>query len=742
MVDLFEIAGPGRRMEIERIEIREPFIDLAERFSSMPGTVLLMSGGDLDSSRYHIMGIKPWLTLKGRGRRMTVASDLTRKVFDADPFEVLRSILNAYRIDGPEINLPLGSGLMGYLAYDLKDNLERLPRTSVDDLSLPGICLYAPSMILIHDKLENDTWLCSCCSTSEEKITLFDEFNSILKRPLSEKGKPLTFTGNFRPNMTRSEYYSSIKKIREYIASGDVYQVNFAQRFDADFSGEPFGLFRHYYEENPAPFFAFINAGDHQIVSTSPERFIHRNGNRIETRPIKGTRPRSKDSENDQALKRDLEQSKKDQAELSMIVDLMRNDLGKVCECGSVSVLHHKKLEQYENVHHMVSVVGGKLHPGYDSVDLIKATFPGGSITGCPKIRAMEIIDELEPNRRHVYTGSIGYLSFHDTMDLSIAIRTATVFSDKLFVSFGGGIVYDSEPSKEYDETLRKGKTFLNAKKITKSSAKPGMAWISGVIKPLDQACIRVSDLGFQYGHGFFETIRVANGAPCYLDEHIARFNHAWKALFRTECPDLSWREILHEVIDANRLKDHYAAVKIIASWGTRNTPPFDHTLVVTAKRYTNRLSGPSFDGLSLITYPYPRQTPLADHKSLNYLYYYLAGRWVQEHGADEALILNPDLTISETNTANIIAIKGKSILTPASPHVLPGVMKERVLNVLSSWGYDIESKNIKLEDLYSADNVIITNSLMGAAPIKKIDNKVLQNSIDICANLNNVVMF
>jgi para-aminobenzoate synthetase component I len=552
----------------------------------------------------------------------------------------------------------------------------------------------------------------------------------------------LTFTSDFKPDMTRSEYYSSIEKIREYIASGDVYQVNFAQRFEADFSGDPFGLFRHYYEENPAPFFAFINAGDHQIVSTSPERFIYRNGNRIETRPIKGTRPRGTDVETDQALKRELEDSKKDESELSMIVDLMRNDLGKVCECGSVNVLHHKKLEQYENVHHMISIVEGKLNPGYDSVDLIRATFPGGSITGCPKIRAMEIIDELEPSRRHVYTGSIGYLSFHDTMDLSIAIRTATVVNDKMFVSFGGGIVYDSEPSKEYDETLRKGKTFLADKKIIKTNGKPERAWINGVIKPLDQARIRVADLGFQYGYGFFETIRFAGGAPCYLDEHIARFNLAWKELFRTECPDLSWKDIINQVVNTNKLTDTSAAVKIIASWGTRNSPPFDHTLVVTAKPYTNRLSGSSSDGLSLVTYPHPRQNPLADYKSLNYLYYYLARTWAREHGADEALILNPDHTVSETNTANIIAIKGKSVLMPASPHVLPGVMEQKVLNVLLSQGYGIELMNLKTEDLLSADNVIITNSLMGAAPIKRIDNNVLRNSFDICINLNDVVMF
>jgi para-aminobenzoate synthetase component I len=742
LIDLSEIAGGRCAPHIEKIDIKRPFIDLAAGFAHIPGTVLLMSGGDLDCSRYHILGIKPWLAFKGRGRRMTLISGTTSKELDADPFDTLRTILKSCHMDSPAAPLPLSSGLMGYLAYDLKDHIERLPRTSVDDLGLPGICLFAPSIILIHDKLEHTTWLCvSRCPDFENSMPAPDDFmpfenpSSFIHKP------PLTFTQDFKPNMTRREYYSSIKKIREYISSGDVYQVNFAQRFEASFSGDPFELFRSYYIENPAPFFAFINAGDHQIISTSPERFIHRDGNKIETRPIKGTRPRGKDEKADLAFRRELEESEKDESELSMIVDLMRNDLGKVCEGGSVCVLHHKKMEQYENVHHMVSVVGGRLDRRYDSVDLIKATFPGGSITGCPKIRAMEIIDELEPNRRHVYTGSIGYLSFHDTMDLSIAIRTATVYDRKMFVSFGGGIVYDSEPSKEYDETMRKGKTLLHVKKRKNRSTQSEQVWINGALKPLDQAHIKVSDPGFQYGYGFFETIRFDGRAPCFLEEHMARFNLAWRDLFRTEAPDLSWDEIIHQVIDANKLKDIIAAVKIIASRGTRNAPPYDHTLIVTARPYTPRLSGEVKDGLNLITYPYPRQTPLADYKSLNYSYYYLAGRWAREHGADEALILNPDQTISETNTANIIVIKGRSVFSPASPHVLSGIMEEKVLHVLSLWGYTPEKKYMTTDDLLIADNVLMTNSLIGAAPVKNIDDNGLKDSKDICKNLNNVIM-
>jgi para-aminobenzoate synthetase component I len=742
LIDLFKIASQRCTPHIEKIEITIPFIDLAARFAHMPGTVLLMSGGDMDCSSYHILGLKPWLTFKGRGRKMTLTSGATIKELDADPFGTLQEIIKFYHKDTPASPLPLSSGLMGYLAYDLKDHIERLPRTSVDDLGLPDICFFAPSIILIHDKLERTTWLCSSrCLGSEDSVSVMEELKSNEKSSSFIQKQPLTFTQDFKTNMTRQEYYSSIRRIKEYIASGDVYQVNFAQRFEAGFSGDPFELFRSYYDENPAPFFAYINAGDHQIISTSPERFIHRIGNKIETRPIKGTRPRGKDENADLALKRELEESEKDESELSMIVDLMRNDLGKVSECGSVRVLHHKRMEQYENVHHMVSVIEGRLDPGYDSVDLIKAAFPGGSITGCPKISAMEIIDELEPNRRHVYTGSIGYLSFHDTMDLSIAIRTAIVCNDKMFVSFGGGIVYDSEPPKEYDETMRKGKTLLHVKKRTNTGTMSEKAWINGALKHLDQIRIKVSDLGFQYGHGFFETIRFAGGAPCFLDEHIARFNLAWQELFQTECPDLSWNEIINQVINSNRLKDTTATVKIIASWGTRNVHPYDHTLIVTAKPYTHHLYGADKDRLSLITYPYPRQTLLADYKSLNYSYYYLAGKWAKKHGADEALIFNPDNSISETNTANIITIKGKSAIKPLSPHVLQGIMEEKVLDVLSLWGYSVEQKKLRLDDLLASDKVLITNSLKGAVAIKKIDNNALKDSKDVCKRLNDVLM-
>ena len=271
--------------------------------------------------------------------------------------------------------------------------------------------------------------------------------------------------------------------------------------------------------------------------------------------------------------------SPKDDAELSMIVDLLRNDIGKVCAGGSVLVVQHKRLEAYQNVYHLVSVVEGTLDAGKDSVDLIRATFPGGSITGCPKIRSMEIIDELETRRRHVYTGAIGYISFHDTMDLSIAIRTATIIGDRLVFSVGGGIVQDSDPEDEYEETLHKGRTLMSV--FTQSGDTAGernrsdlWVWQDGRLIRQEQAAVPVSDLGLHYGFGFFETIRVEKGVACRLQAHLNRFNRTWTDLFGGVPPDLTWKAIITQVVEKNGLGDASAALKILATRGDAKPLP------------------------------------------------------------------------------------------------------------------------------------------------------------------------
>jgi para-aminobenzoate synthetase component 1 len=267
--------------------------------------------------------------------------------------------------------------------------------------------------------------------------------------------------GQPRSNFTRDAYLTALGRIREYIGNGDVYQVNLTQRFSFPLSGEPYHLFQRLFQINPAPFYAYLNCGDFQVLSTSMERFLYQRGDYLETRPIKGTRPRGATPAADAELRRELAASPKDDAELSMIVDLLRNDLGKVCLPRSVQVTEHKRLEAYQNVYHLVSIVTGRLRPGCTAVDILRATFPGGSITGCPKIRAMEIIDELEPHVRHVYCGAIGYLGLHRNLDLNVAIRTAIVTKGQGHFAVGGGVVYDSDPADEYEETLHKGRTLF-----------------------------------------------------------------------------------------------------------------------------------------------------------------------------------------------------------------------------------------------------------------------------------------
>lgn len=722
----------------KRVQPAAAFVDMAAEAADTCGAVALMSGGESDSARFHLLAAKPWLTVKAYGREIRLAAGNASGVFDADPFESLKRLLDYFDfpITPQNAHLPVISGLFGYLSYDLKDYIEKLPRTAVNDLSLPHLCLYAPSVIVIYDRQEEIAWQCI------PKINGRPAASGMEPNGGTNAGRPetdlsFTSTGDLQAGLVKPAYLEAVAAIKKYIAAGHIYQANLAQRFETDFQGSPFGFFKTLFEAAPAPFYAYINAGDHHIVSTSPERFVRQAGKRIETRPIKGTRPRGRTPHEDRAMHRALIESAKDEAELSMIVDLLRNDFGRVCRAGSVLVAEHKRVESYVNVFHLISIVSGELRGDMKTVDLIKAVFPGGSITGCPRIRAMEIIDELEPCQRHIYTGTIGYISFHQTMDLSIAIRTATIAGDKLIFSVGGGIVYDSDAEDEYQETLHKGRSLINALSAeNRNQPEKTHLWRNGRIEPLDAAAVPISDLGLQYGFGFFETIRVTDGRPEFLTEHIRRFNHTWKCLFQTPVPDVTWADIIARVIKKNRLSETTAAVKLMATRGTRSHPPYDHQLAVIARPYAGRQALLENGGLSLATYPYPRQSPLADFKTLNYLYYYQAGAWAAAEGADEALVMNPDGSVSETNTANILIIKGQAVYCPVSSHVLEGVMQKQVCDGLAQMGYEAKSRPLFPADLFSADTVILTNSLIGAVAGTALDGQPLRFDPDLCRRI------
>jgi para-aminobenzoate synthetase component 1 len=464
---LHTCVGKLSGVHIENIDLNIDFLELASRFAELPGTVVLLSGGDLDCARYHILGALPWLTLTAGSQQTLVTIDNQDLIIPGNPFTLLRQMMEILALPEGKWPAPLTAGLLGYFSYDLKDCLEQLPRTTVDDLKLPDMLLYAHSLLVVHDKETKTTQLMipkrETASAYPDTAFWVAEFYRIATAKRTERTSLASDKVELSSNFSQKSYEEAVQKVREYIRAGDVYQVNLSQRFQVPFTGDSFNLFRNLYQQNPAPFFAYIQAGDHQIVSTSPERFLQRKGSKVEARPIKGTMPRGWDPEEDQAMQTALANSEKDDAELSMIVDLLRNDIGKVCAPFSVRVTRHKRMEAYQNVYHQVSIVEGVLDADKNSVDLIEAAFPGGSITGCPKIRAMEIIDELESHRRHLYCGSIGYLSFHDTMDLSIAIRTATIVRNSLYFSVGGGIVIDSVPRLEYEETLHKGKNLIEA---------------------------------------------------------------------------------------------------------------------------------------------------------------------------------------------------------------------------------------------------------------------------------------
>lgn len=741
-------VGRLEGVHVESFERSLDFMDLAARFAHIPGTVALFSGGEGDCARYHLLGLWPWLTLSGGAGRAGWVVDGRAFEFEISPFDLLDLAVRRLRLPDGIWPAPMAAGLMGYLAYDLKDELETLPRTSVDELNLPGMLLYAHALLVVHDRQTGTTRLmiprrASDKSDPSDAISrLLDDFHALLETPPAEEGV-FKAASELASNFTAPDYQAAVQKVVDYIAAGDIYQANLSQRFQTAFDGSGFALFRRLFDLNPAAFFAFVNAGDHQIVSTSPERFLMRSGACVEARPIKGTRPRGGTPEEDERLKNQLLDSTKDDAELSMIVDLLRNDLGKVCEAGSVKVAEHKRLEAYQNVFHLVSIVEGRLEAPNSSIDLIRAAFPGGSITGCPKVRAMEIIDELESCRRHVYCGSIGYIGFHDTLDLSIAIRTATLINNTLRYSVGGGIVFDSDPKEEFEETLHKGRTLLAACQETRSqdAGTESMVWCNGHLMPSGQARVPIQDQGLLYGHGFFETMRADKGELPLLRDHLARFNRTWRALFPGPPPDLTWADIIAQVLAGNELQHHTAAVKILATRGSRETPPWDYTLLVTARPYRHRLAGRQARGLRLLTYPHARQNPLADHKTLNYLYYLKAGQWAVDRGFDEALVLNPDGSISETNTANLLLVNGKKVIRPTSPAVLPGVAAAAVCRQLAAWGYFITERTVFPEELQTVELLLASNALMGAVPVIEIDHRLRPAESDLWRRINDAVI-
>lgn len=418
--------------------------------ADLPWAAWLDSGG---RGRYDILVAQPFATLVTRGACTEVINLNGRQVSTDDPFDLLRAELGTKAASNFEA--PFCGGALGYWGYDLARRWVALPEQDGLSEGVPdmAIGIYDWAVVVDHHKREAN--LVSQLRLPETSRRL-PEILARLKNPAGSIKNNFRVTGEIVSNFSRPAYEVAFNRIRDYLIAGDCYQVNLAQRFSAPASGNALDAYLKLREISPAPYSAFLNFPFAQILSASPERFLQVRDGRVETKPIKGTRKRGADEELDAELVRDLRNNSKDRAENLMIVDLLRNDLSKSCATGSVKVEKIFDVESYANVHHLVSTITGKLAAGQDALSLLRDCFPGGSITGTPKKRAMEIIAELEPQRRGIYCGAIGYIGWDGNMDTSIAIRTLIYAQGEIHGSAGGGIVADSDAVSEYEETMHK----------------------------------------------------------------------------------------------------------------------------------------------------------------------------------------------------------------------------------------------------------------------------------------------
>ena len=432
-------------------------LDIFERlFNASQFSFLFHSGrSGSENSRYSFLGTFHNSIIKGSSNR--------------DLLKQLQSILNNFKSEGIDYLPHFWGGAVGYFSYDIARHFENIPKIAVDDLNIPEIYIGFTDEVIVFDHDEKILKIIICLKRDDNYGYGVERLNKLVSAITSRQSPVISHqmtARNLKSNMTKSKFTNMVKRAKEYIREGDIFQANLSQRFEAEFEGDPWEFYKRLNEINPSPFGGYINFDDMSIVSASPERLIKINGKYIETRPIAGTRPRGKSSQNDIALSKELLLNEKERAEHIMLVDLERNDLGRVCKYGTVKVDELMILESYSHVWHIVSKVVGELKDDVKFIDILRACFPGGTITGCPKVRCMEIIEELEPVRRGIYTGSMGYIGYDGRIDLNIIIRSALVKNGKIYCYAGAGIVADSNPEKEYEETLFKAEAIMEALRL------------------------------------------------------------------------------------------------------------------------------------------------------------------------------------------------------------------------------------------------------------------------------------
>ncbi|MBF0274823.1 MAG: anthranilate synthase component I [Nitrospinae bacterium] len=426
-------------------------------------------------SRYSFIGIDPELVFLSKNNDVhIVRNGKTENKTAESPLKLLEEIMADYSYI-PYGDLPIFcGGAVGYIGYDMVRHIEKLPENSKDDLGLPDSYLFIAKKLLIFDSLKQTIKILCNIEFDEgsdlnvlyenaqrEILAILEKLKLPVKRskPKAKENKTSEFTSSFE----KEDFKKAVEKCREYIKDGDLLQVVLAQRLCFDITFNSFNIYRALRLINPSPYMFYLRAGEVEIVGSSPEILVRLEEDNATVRPIAGTRPRGKTEEEDKELETELLLDKKELAEHVMLVDLGRNDIGRVCETNSIHVTEYQAIERYSHVMHIVSNVTGKLKKGKTSFDVLKATFPAGTVSGAPKVRAMEIIDELEPVKRYIYSGCVGYFDFSGNMDMAISIRTLYIHKNKGYLGVGAGIVYDSIPESEYQETMNKGRALIKA---------------------------------------------------------------------------------------------------------------------------------------------------------------------------------------------------------------------------------------------------------------------------------------
>lgn len=450
-----------RKPLIQQLPYFQDSANLFAKIADQPWSVFLDSGSQSSRlGRFDVLAADPVCTLVTEGDSTTITENNISYQTDEDPFHLIKQKLLA--ADCQSDIVPFSGGAIGYFAYDLARRLEKLPVRAANAENIPEMAIGIYDWAVIVDHQKQQSWLVGqglVDKTIDNWQQLIVQFSQLHEQPASKTFKVISAV---QSNMSQQDYAQAFYQIKHYLREGDCYQVNLAQRFSCQCQGDPWQAYLHLRQINSAPYCSYLNTPRAQILSSSPERFLSVMDGFVETKPIKGTRPRKSDPEENNAQIQLLTASTKDKAENLMIVDLLRNDISKSCKKGSVNVAKLFEVESFATVHHLVSTVRGELGDDQHALDLLKSCFPGGSITGAPKIRAMEIIEELEPNWRGVYCGSIGYIGYNGNMDSNIAIRTLVHSDNTIRFWAGGGIVNDSDLDAEYQESFDKAAAMLS----------------------------------------------------------------------------------------------------------------------------------------------------------------------------------------------------------------------------------------------------------------------------------------